>query len=425
VKSSGGTAALFLLLAVGSLPTGASAQLPPSVEFRVPKAPTLAAGDSGAALVYEVHVTNLSPTVLTLRRVEVLNERDGSVLHVVQDSLLLRDLARPGVTVPEAERAKIAGGTRAVVFLWVPVSRGNAPASVRQRLTFARGTLDTTVHVIEGASVRVEREAAPIGPPLRGEWLAANGPSNASGHRRAAISLNGTVAIGQRFAIDYLRVDEQGRTTRADRSRNENFYAEGQDALAVADGVVVDTKDSIPENVPGGRAVPITLVTVAGNYIVLDIGNGRFAFYAHLIPGSLRVRVGDRVRRGQVIGLVGNSGNSTEPHLHFHIADGIGRGTATLGAEGIPYTVDNLEIVGRCAFTAGIGPCTRGTPVTVRGGAMPLQNQLVRFPGATPAAPKPDYSAPAGASYTKFPPPVRVEPSLVGLVVEWLSGQLK
>ena len=84
------------------------------------------------------------------------------------------------------------------------------------------------------------------------------------------------------------------------------------------------------------RAVPITSETVGGNHIVLDLGGGRYAFYAHLQPGSLKVKVGDRVTRGQVIGLVGNSGNSTEPHLHFHISDGV----SPLGSEGLPYVLD-------------------------------------------------------------------------------------
>jgi murein DD-endopeptidase MepM/ murein hydrolase activator NlpD len=138
------------------------------------------------------------------------------------------------------------------------------------------------------------------------------------------------------------------------------------------------TKDSIPENVPGGRAVAITLITVAGNHIVVDIGNGHFAFYAHLKPGSLRVRVGDRVKRGQVLGLVGNSGNSTEPHLHFHISDGLAPGTSTLGSEGIPYALPSFEVIGRCTLTTKID-CARIAPITVRNG-MPMQNQYIRFP---------------------------------------------
>lgn len=134
-------------------------------------------------------------------------------------------------------------------------------------------------------------------------------------------------------------------------------------------------RDSIPENVPGitSRAVPITLETVGGNHIILDIGEGRFAFYAHLKPGSIRVHGGDRVRRGQAIGLVGNSGNSTEPRLHFHVSDA----NSPLASEGIPYGYTAFEIVGRCR-TIGSG-CAREAPV-MRHGEIPMQNVLVRFP---------------------------------------------
>jgi murein DD-endopeptidase MepM/ murein hydrolase activator NlpD len=79
-----------------------------------------------------------------------------------------------------------------------------------------------------------------------------------------------------------------------------------------------------------------------------------------------------------VIGLVGNSGNSTEPHLHFHMVDGLASGTSTLGAEGVPYALEQFVLAGRCTGL-GSGGCERPAPVTVRGG-MPLQNQIVRFP---------------------------------------------
>ena len=121
------------------------------------------------------------------------------------------------------------------------------------------------------------------------------------------------------------------------------------------------------------RAVPITLETVVGNHVILDIGGGRYAFYAHLKPGSLRVRVGERVKRGQVVGLVGNSGNSTEPHLHFHIMDG----TSPLGSEGIPYAIEAFDSIGRCKRI--LQDCSR-TAAEVRRREMPMGNAIVRFP---------------------------------------------
>ena len=124
---------------------------------------------------------------------------------------------------------------------------------------------------------------------------------------------------------------------------------------------------------PASRAVPITLETVGGNHVILDIGNGHYAFYAHLQPGSLRVKMGDRVKKGATLGLVGNTGNSTEPHLHFHLADS----NSPLGSEGIPYVHETLDVVGRC--TSIMVGCTVGAAETKRR-IMPQANEIVRFP---------------------------------------------
>jgi murein DD-endopeptidase MepM/ murein hydrolase activator NlpD len=224
--------------------------------------------------------------------------------------------------------------------------------------------------------VPVMRESATIGPPLRGgPWLTGNGPAPETGHRRGLIPVGGTAAIAQRFGIDYVKVGAEHFTFSGDRLKNTSYHAYGTDALAVADGMVVAVKDGIPENIPGpaSRAVPITLETVGGNHVILDIGGGRYAFYAHLQPGSLRVRLGDRVRKGQVVGLVGNSGNSTEPHLHFHVSDG----ASPLGSEGLPYRFESFELIGRCR-TFNVG-CERAAPV-VRQGELPLANVLIQFP---------------------------------------------
>lgn len=372
----------FALLAAVAAPdrAEAQAQLGPFVEVRVPKAPTVGSGNGASFLVHELHVTNFQPALLTLAKVEVVSgDADGRVLLTLADSALVRSLTRPGIAPPPPfeERARIGGGLRAVVFLWVPVESGSVPASVRHRLTVSRGTGDSVrTHVLTGAATTVTRDIAVIGPPLRGEgWLAANGPDPNTGHRRGIVPVEGNAAIAQRFAIDYVKMNENGRRFMGDSLKNESYFAEGVDALAVADGIVVAVKDSIPENIPGpaSRAVPITLETVGGNFVIIDIGQGRYAFYAHLKPGSLRVRPGDRVRKGQVIGLVGNSGNSTEPHLHFHLADGI----SPLGSEGIPYVHETFQLLGRCARV--FWDCARKSPETRRR-EMPMGNMVVAFP---------------------------------------------
>ena len=375
--------ATAFLMCLALLPAGGVAAqgtaLPPSLDLRVPKPPTVARADGKSFLVYELHVTNFGGQPVTLQRVEVATG-SGSArrsLVAVTDSPLLRTIFRPGLPAATADRNRLSGGMRAVMFLWVPLADNANPSAVQNRVTVAVGNPDSArVQELEGSPVLVNAAAAPVGPPLRGGvWLTGNGPAAETGHRRALIAVTGAATIAQRFAIDYVKVGEDDQTFKGDRLKNESYYAYGADAIAVADGIVIATKDSIPQNIPGAnsRAVPITLETVGGNHVIIDIGGGRYAFYAHLQPGSLRVKVGARVRRGQVVGLVGNSGNSTEPHLHFHMSDGV----SPLGSEGIPYGVDAFELVGRCrAFNTG---CER-TAASARRGELPLGNLLVRFP---------------------------------------------
>jgi murein DD-endopeptidase MepM/ murein hydrolase activator NlpD len=260
------------------------------------------------------------------------------------------------------------------IHLWLTFDKPELPHP-SHRLSFMVGDYPEALS-IDCAGVLVTNRPVVISPPLRGgEWLAANGPSNNSGHRRAMIPVGGGVHIAQRFAIDFVQLREDGRTHTGDPKDNKNYRCYGTDALAVADGVVVAVKDGIPENVPGAnsRAVPITLETVGGNHVILDLGNGHFAFYAHLQPGSLKVKQGDKVRRGQVLGLVGNSGNSTEPHLHFHISNA----NSPLGSEGLPYSFQSFEVQGK-----GFGwkPGSTNSTIEKREMEMPLELEVIRFP---------------------------------------------
>jgi hypothetical protein len=338
------------------------------LELDVPVAPIPFVGNGQAHLVYEIHLTNFGPFDVGLRRIEVLSA--GKSIAALEGAELNTAIvpigAPPAAPQTSGDTAldfrTIGSGRRAVAWLWVTLDKGSAiPTELRHRIAAGEET-------VEGASILVSSaQPITIGPPLSGGmWVAANGPANTSVHRRALLPTGGRARIAQRFAIDWVKVDVKGRSFDGDAKDNKTYFAYGEEALAVGDATVVEIKDGIPENVPGltSRAVPITLETIVGNLVTLDLGSGRYAFYAHLQPGSLRVKPGDRVRRGQVLGLVGNSGNSTQPHLHFHVSDS----SQSLGSEGVPYVLETFEV-----FNQSGGSKRRENE-------LPMQNAVVRFP---------------------------------------------
>jgi len=158
------------------------------------------------------------------------------------------------------------------------------------------------------------------------------------------LPLSGRAKISQRFAIDWAQVYPDGEWYRGDKLSNKSYRSYGQLVYAVADGVITEVKDGIPENTPGetSRAVEMTLETMAGNHIIERIGDAAYASYFHLQAGLLRVKLGDHVHRGQELGLLGNSGNSTAPHLHFQICDA----NSVMDCEGVPYALPSFEVEG-------------------------------------------------------------------------------
>ena len=160
------------------------------------------------------------------------------------------------------------------------------------------------------------------------------------GHRTTLIAPDGVARIPARFAVDWILAPAQTAPTPPNAAPVYNGF--GREVLAVADGVVVRSRDGAPDQPPGVSRTPqpLPLDDGSGNYVVLDIGGGRFVVYEHLQQGSVRVTAGDRVRRGQVIAGLGSSGStSIGPHLHFHVADA----GYTLAAEGMPWALDALR----------------------------------------------------------------------------------
>lgn len=121
----------------------------------------------------------------------------------------------------------------------------------------------------------------------------------------------------QRYAYDFIIMNEHS-TYEGDPALNESYYAFGKEYLAPADGLVVKVERSVKDNEPVGR---MNEKQSLGNYVILDHGNNEFSYLAHFKNQSIVVKEGDSVKQGDLLGLVGNSGNSSEPHIHFHVAD--------------------------------------------------------------------------------------------------------
>jgi murein DD-endopeptidase MepM/ murein hydrolase activator NlpD len=356
------------------------------IDVDVPVPPTPVKADGKVHLLYELHLTNFRNKDLELTRLDVLTDRPNTLpLARYTDVELASRLARPGAPPNLSDQRIIGGGMRAIVFLEITFDTdAEVPSALRHRLFFRSDIQDDGATFLESPLVVIPRSPAlVVGPPLHGEgWVALSGMSNTSLHRRTIVVVNGKARIGQRFATDWTRIGADGLAFHGDPSKNANWSAYGAEVLAVANATVVDLKDGIPENDPTSdhKAVSITLDTVGGNYIILDLGNACFAFYAHLQPNTIRVKIGDRVRRGQVIALLGNSGNSDAPHLHFHVTDG----NSPLGAEGVPYVLDAFEMQGTLSskqllMEGGWKP-QPGSATDRRRLEIPTENAIVRFP---------------------------------------------
>ena len=206
---------------------------------------------------------------------------------------------------------------------------------------------------IQGFSVRPQQQASQAAPsqfleyqtrtplrlPFEGDWYVFWGGRTVDQNYHAAHR-------DQRFAYDII-VRREGRSHSGDGTRLEQYYCWGQPLLAPGAGTVVTALDTLPDQPPG----QMDPNNAAGNHVVVDHGNGEFSFLAHLRRGSVAVRPGQRVAAGQTLGECGNSGNTSEPHLHYHLQNSpvFGQG------EGLPAQFN--------AYVADGQPVTRGEPV--------------------------------------------------------------
>jgi hypothetical protein len=318
--------------------------------------------DGRTHLAYEVWITNFSSGDAVLDKIDVLG--DNAILQSLDASTIAARLQPVGTRESSGTMAK---SSQSLLFLHVVLAEEVAiPAHLSHRVS---GTVSTAPpayrHIVEtgGETMPDRRKVAVITPPLRGDrFISADSCCDATRHTRAALPINGNVWLAQRYAVDWEQLDEQNRIFAGPSDQPESFRIFGAPVYAVAQGRVILAIDGLPEQTPGKYPSDISLDAADGNTVILEIGEHQYALYAHLKTGSVKVHQGDIMKAGQQLALVGNTGNSVAPHLHFQLMDQ----PSSLQANGLPYQIEQFQVTGKTPGTSAFDEAeSKGVPLSI------------------------------------------------------------
>jgi hypothetical protein len=354
--------------------------------------------DGMTHVAFAATVSNVSAFPTTITAVEVVDAATGAAVGPIRiASMGGIDVAlKPFLftsrdpTDDKSFSATLPAGAGGSLFPDVVLPAGAAlPAYVALRITasVAIGGADK-IFAATGQPMPVACEP-PIRlvPPLKGPgWVNGNGCCGiVTPHRWALQPIFGRQQPPEQFAIDFVRVGADGKLYDGDIARLASWPYFGAEVVAAGAGTVVEVVDGMAEGTPGASPPGVTAESAAGNHVIVDMGESRFAMYAHLQPGSLAVKVGDAVAAGQRLGLLGNTGNSDGPHLHFQVMDR----PSPLDATGLPFVFERMTYAGRLEGTgnAAIDGVMAGKPAILirdsageRQDAMPLTLDVLDFP---------------------------------------------
>jgi murein DD-endopeptidase MepM/ murein hydrolase activator NlpD len=395
-----GAAAILASVILAIAPAGASVvdPTPPQLAADYIFSPSVLIQHDSYNLVYEMRLTNYSTSASTLESIDAIAGATTFSYSGKALRNLLKPVGRPGFV---GTNTIVEPGQTLLVYVTLAFSaRARVPSRIVHVLHVR--SADGTSHTLAVPALPVNPASPPIvAPPLRGSnWIAGDASHNGApfdnadgtvdaAHRRTVLLNFGRAFAAQRYAIDYAQykiVNGRGVTFSGPAAKNSSYFCYGAPIYSVARGRVVEVYDELLDNVPHQPpAYKLTFVNAGGNHVIVDIGNGRYAFYAHMQPHSIppAIKVGTFVRAGQVLGRVGNTGSSTEPHLHFHIVNG----PSFLSAQGIPYEMN--------AFSAGTSATldqrpdkttyiTGFTPLEPRTDDYPQDNAPVNFSTGAP-----------------------------------------
>jgi Peptidase family M23 len=309
-------------------------------------------------LAYELLFTNSWNRPATLKSIEVVDPGKGDAVTGTNRVLTMRNedvtgefriLSRQATLDKANYGTEVPPGQSAVMYFDVTYPEGaQIPGAIAHRVVVGVTGPDgkPAKFTVTSAPMSLKCEAAMVLiPPFKGKgWVNGNGCCKEIGpHRFVTNSINGALRPTESFAIDWVRVDEQGRMFHDDPKDVKNWYDYGVDVLAVGPGTVVEVVRDVPDSTPGILPPNLAIGQIGGNRVVIDMGEGRYALYEHLVPHSPTVHVGEYVRQGEKIGLLGNTGNSDAPHLHFQIMDK----PSSLDGSALPFVFDRMRLEGR------------------------------------------------------------------------------
>jgi hypothetical protein len=354
-----------------------------TLEVRGIAPPHVVTGTDGLKHVeYDLAITNVFTADVTLTSLEVREPKGRRLLTLEGDALAAVTTkfldAAPTATVEPSQAVQtvvdvtLPRGAKVPARLTHIVSYEFAPDAPFYQLIGSRQ--------VHGPMLRV-RGGKPIvvSPPLEGPgWIATNACCEPSSHRSFVLSANGSFVTPEVFAIDFIR-EVDGRVGEGDGAENSEWFGYGQPVVAAAGGRVVKVRNDMPDVPPGlGIADNPTLDSVddlGGNHVLIRMRDGVYALYGHMIPGSVRVKLGDQIKTGELLGSLGNTGNTSAPHLHFGLIDGRG----LLSSDSLPFVIDRFTYGGQAELSASFPDVgITGTPRPVRK-AHPLTNSIANF----------------------------------------------
>jgi len=312
-------------------------------------APVLAS-DGKVHLAYELLLTNAAPLAYAVSTLEVVDPASGDTLLTIGPDVIQRDVTRLGASAEgEDATGPITIGSAETWMAWIDVAvePDAVPASLQHRVSGelqrpdAPAPADYVLITVPTSTAEAQAVSSPV---AAGDWYMSEGCcAEYTHHRNGFAPINGRGLTPQRFAIDFFKVDEEGKTWEGDPSKLESYFSYRQPIVAAASGTVVRSVDGFANTdaLPGPPPIPPIIETV-GNHVVVEIGPGKYLLYGHMDTGSVKVKVGDTVEVGQELGLIGSSGNSTTPHLHFQLQDE----PTFFPTDSLPWVFDRFTLLG-------------------------------------------------------------------------------